>query len=167
MIKKKPSLTKLQKIKLILSDIDGVLTDGSMYYSENGEFLKKFNTRDGMAVELLKKENITTILITKENSKISKSRAKKIKTSIYCSILKKEKILPKICSKYKVKKDEIAYIGDDHNDLEIIKQVGFSFSPNDATESVLQNVDYVCKSKGGNGAFREMADLILSSKNKT
>ena len=89
-------LQKCKKIKLLLSDVDGVLTDGGMYFSEKGEIMKKFNTKDGMGVELLKNQKIKTIFITKENSKISEKRAKKINAQIYLGVLNKEKILKKV-----------------------------------------------------------------------
>ena len=110
---------KCKKINLVISDVDGVLTDGGMYYSDKGEIMKKFNTRDGMGVELLLNNGIKTILITRENSIIVKKRARKIRVEeIYTGIKKKKKLLPKICKKYKVSLEEIAYIGDDINDLD-------------------------------------------------
>ena len=158
-------LSKIKKIKIVLTDVDGVLTDGGMYYSEKGEVFKKFNTKDGMGVELLLKNNIMTILLSKENSLITKKRGKKIKAALVLSgILKKEKELMKICKKYTIKPSEIAYIGDDINDIEIMKNVGFSAAPSDSNYKVKKIVDYVCSLKGGDGAFREFADLILSIK---
>jgi len=165
MIRKK-ILDKCSKIKILISDVDGVLTDGGMYYSENGEELKKFNTRDGMGVELLQKNQILVILMTKENSKIVLQRAKKIKIKkSYIGINKKEDKLPEICEKFKVKLENIAYIGDDINDLEIMKKVGFSASPNNAIDEIKRNSHYICKSNGGEGVLREVAELILSTKN--
>jgi len=159
-------LKKCEVVKLVLSDVDGVLTDGGMYYSNRGEVMKKFNTRDSMGMELLRNINISTVLITRENSEIVKKRSKKIKTKLFSSVLDKKSLLPKICSKYNVKPTEIAYIGDDVNDLEIMKLVGFKIMPADGVESIKKIADYVCKLKGGEGAFREMADLILASKLK-
>jgi len=152
------------KIKIILTDVDGVLTDGGMYYSDKGEVMKKFNTRDGMAIELLK-HDIKTVLVSKEKSRIAIKRAQKIKASdIFIGVTKKESLLPLICKKYAVNPDEIAYIGDDINDLEIMKLVGFSATPNDGVGKVKSIADYICKKKGGDGAFREFADLIISSR---
>jgi len=166
MIKQKKKKFNLKKIKLILSDIDGVLTDGGMYYSKTGEIMKKFNTKDGMGVELLKKNNINTILITKENSAISKNRAKKLKIQIYSNIKNKESKLHTICTKFMISPDEIAYIGDDVNDFEIMKLVGFSAAPIDSSTEILKIVDYVCEKKGGDGVFREVANLLINSKSK-
>jgi 3-deoxy-D-manno-octulosonate 8-phosphate phosphatase (KDO 8-P phosphatase) len=157
-------LEKCSNIKLVLSDIDGVLTDGGMYYSKEGESFKKFNTRDGMGVELLRNNDIPTILITKENSDSSRKRAQKIGAEIFEGVLDKKTVALKLVKKHKIKNHNLAYIGDDINDLELLKIVGFSSTPSNAIESVKETVDYVCKSDGGNGAFREIADLILESK---
>ena len=159
---------KCKEIRLILSDVDGVLTDGGMYYSENGELLKKFNTRDGMAVELLLQNNIKTVLITKENSKITKQRGKKINAAAtYVGVQTKENELKKICTKFMVKKNEIAYIGDDVNDIVIMKLVGLSATPFDGSDEVKKIANYVCKLQGGDGVLRELANFILSAKGKS
>lgn len=163
----KSLIEKCKKIKLLLSDVDGVLTDGGMYYTEKGETMKKFNTKDGMGVELLKNYGIETILITKENSIIVKKRAKKIKVEAHIGILDKKKILDTISKKYNVKNEEIAYIGDDVNDLEIMKRVGFSAAPEDAVDDIKKISNYISSLKGGNGVLREIADMILSIKNNT
>jgi len=156
---------KLENVNLVITDVDGVLTDGGMYYSEKDEVLKKFNTRDGMGVELLLKNKIKTVLITKENSKIALARGKKIKaalTIINCH--SKELELPKICRKFKVKPNQIVYVGDDINDSAIMKKISVSFSPADGHETIQKSADYVCKTKGGEGVFREVADIIIQSK---
>ena len=153
---------KCKKIKMVLTDVDGVLTDGGMYYSEEGEIMKKFNTRDGMGVELLSKQQIGSIIITRENSTIVKKRGKKIKVlKTYVGILKKESLLPEICKNYSLNLENIAYIGDDINDFEIMRKVGFSCTPNDGIKKIKDISDYVCTAKGGHGAFREVSDLIL------
>ena len=154
-----------QKVKLVITDVDGVLTDGGMYYSDKGEVLKKFNTRDGMAVELLLKSNIKTIFLTREKSEIVKKRAKKVNTAdLYLGIKKKELILPKICKKFNANPNEIIYIGDDINDVKIMKMVGFSVCPNDANKDVIKISKYRCKTNGGDGVLREITDIILSKR---
>jgi len=159
--------SKLKKIKLVITDVDGVLTDGGMYYNLSGEYMKKFNTRDSMGVELLSKFNVKTIFLTRENSKIVKKRAQKIRiVDLYSNVLNKEKLLPKFLKNYSVKTNEIAYIGDDVNDIEIMKKVGFSATPSDGNFEVKKISDYICKNSGGNGAFREFSDLIIKSKSK-
>ena len=158
-------LKKCKKIKLVICDVDGVLTDGGMYYSKNGEIMKKFNTRDGMGVELLSKNHIRTIIITKENSEIVKQRGKKVKVlKTYTGISKKENLLDEICNENKVSLNNIAYIGDDINDLEIMKSVGFSATPKNGIEKIKNISDYICESNGGEGVFREITDLIISFK---
>ena len=153
---------KLKNIKLVLTDVDGVLTDGGMYYSETGELMKKFNTRDGMGMELLRNLNIKTIFVTRENSKIVKTRVKKIgNVDLYSGILDKKKLLPKILLKYNVELNQIGYIGDDVNDIEIMKSIGFSATPSDGNYQVKNISDYICETPGGKGAFREFADLII------
>ena len=163
---KKYIIAKCSSIKLIITDVDGVLTDGGMYYSEKGESFKKFNTRDGMGVELLRNHKIPVVIITGENSKIVVKRAKKLLIKdVFIGIKKKELLLSKICKKYDINKNNIAYIGDDINDLEILKQIGFSACPADGISIIKKNTDYICKSKGGEGVLREIADLIISYQN--
>lgn len=157
---------KCEKIKLVITDVDGVLTDGGMYYSEKGEIMKKFNTRDGMAVELLHNNLIKTVFLTKENSEIVKSRGKKVKADgVYINISSKEKYLVQICKKFAIKPDEIAYIGDDLNDVKIINKIGFSSCPNNAVSEIKKIVDYICKVNGGEGVLREVAEVILKHHN--
>jgi len=161
---KKNILSKCKKIKLVIADVDGVLTDGGMFFSQKGEFLKKFNTRDGMGVELLSRKGIRTVFVSKENSKIVQMRAKKLNISgCYVGVKKKELLLPKICKKFRIKKHEIAYIGDDVNDLKIMNAIGLSITPKDGMEPIKKISDYVCKLNGGEGVFREISNLILST----
>ena len=157
-------LKKFQDIKIVLADVDGVLTDGGMYYSEKGEVLKKFNAKDGMGVEILLRSKVKTVLLTRENSNIVKKRGSKIKAAAtYIGTFNKESQLQKICKKFQVSPAEIAYIGDDLNDLEIMKLVGFSAMQSDGIKDLRKIVDYVCKNNGGHGAFREIVDLIVLS----
>ena len=161
-------IKKCEKIKILLTDVDGVLTDGGMYYSAQGDVMKKFHARDGMGVNMLRRNNIPTVIITKEKSQIVKRWAKKMNViKVYDNVLKKELILEKISKKFLVSKSEMAYIGDDVNDLEIIKMVGFSATPKDGIEKMKKNVDHICHQKGGNGVLREISDLILLSKFNT
>jgi N-acylneuraminate cytidylyltransferase len=163
-LKKSEFIKKCKKIKLILTDVDGVLTDGCMYYSSSGEELKKFHTRDGMAVELLLQKNIKTIIITREKSKIVISRAKKINVfKVYSGIKQKDKILNQICTKFKVAPNEIVFIGDDINDEKIMKLVGLSFAPSDATQKIKNIADIITNARGGQGVLREVTDEILLS----
>jgi len=152
-----------KKIKLFAMDVDGVLTDGGMYYSKESEVLKKFNTKDGMGIELLRENNIIPVIITKEDSKIVLRRAEKLKIKeVYIGVKDKLKILEKLKMKYNLEYKNIAYIGDDINDLPVLKKVGLSFAPNDAVEQVKQIVDHVTLKNGGEGAVREAIDFILA-----
>jgi len=157
-------INKFQNVQLVATDVDGVLTDGSMYYSDKGEELKKFHTRDGMAVELLRKQKLPTILITKEKSKIASIRATKIKAKIYSGIQKKESLVPKLCKQFNVKPENIAYIGDDINDYNIMKLVGLAIAPSDAVTAIKEIAHYTCNAKGGKGVLRETAELIIHYK---
>ena len=162
------NIKKCKKIKLLLTDVDGVLTDGGRYYSKDGEILKKFHVRDGMGINILLRNNIKTIIITKEKSMITKKWAKDVNVfKVYLGAIKKEQILIKICKKYKINLDELAYVGDDVNDVEVLKKVGFSAVPQDSVFQVKKIADFISKSSGGKGCFREIADFILLSKFST
>ena len=155
---------KSKNIKILLTDVDGVLTDGGMYYTPTGDSMKKFHARDGMGVNLLKKSGIPTIIVTKEKTEMVKNWAKKMNIAhVYDGVQEKGKILEEICKKYSVTSSEIAYIGDDVNDLDLLKKVGFSVTPNDGIVDAKNFVDYVCEKKGGDGVLREIADMILDN----
>ena len=155
---------KLQKIKLVITDNDGVLTDTGVYYSEKGEELKRFSIRDGMGVERLRKyAGIETIILTGEKSGSVKARAEKLGIKeYYLGVSDKLEILNNILQKNGVSEENIAYIGDDVNDLKIMEKVGFKATPADGTGFIKKAADYVCTNKSGNGAFRELAELILA-----
>jgi YrbI family 3-deoxy-D-manno-octulosonate 8-phosphate phosphatase len=155
---------KALKIKLVLTDNDGVLTDTGVYYSNEGEVFKRFSIRDGMGVERLRKElGIETGIITGEISGSIKSRAEKLKIkNLYLGIMEKHLLLTEIQDRNNIKPENIAYIGDDVNDIKLMKLVGFTASPADAMSDIRNMVDYVCEQKGGHGAFREFAELIIS-----
>ena len=156
---------KAKKIKLLLTDCDGVLTDGGVYYGENGEVLKKFNIRDGMGVERLRKlVNVETGIITGEVSPSVKTRAEKLNiTELHLGIKHKPSVLQAILKRRNLQADEVAYIGDDTNDVEIMKLVGLSACPADAMIFTKNKAHYICENKGGEGAFREFAELIIQA----
>ena len=162
---KKLLLSKIKKIEILLTDVDCVLTDCGMYYDKRGDSMKKFHARDGMAVTLLRKKSIPTIIVTKEKTIIVRKWAKRMKVyKTYDGIVDKVSILSKICKTFNVKSEQVAYIGDDVNDLELLKSVGFSAVPNDAISEAKIIADYICKTNGGNGVLREIADLVISAK---
>jgi YrbI family 3-deoxy-D-manno-octulosonate 8-phosphate phosphatase len=160
------STNRLKKqIKLFLSDVDGVLTDGGMYYSENGEELKKFNTRDGMGFQILREAGIKTGIITSETTKIVERRASKLQID-YVSQGKKNggKLTAalEICEKEGINLSEVAYIGDDINCLELLSKVGYAACPSDAVKAV-KNIPgiLILSTKGGAGAVREFIEYLI------
>ncbi len=158
-------ISKCKKIKILLTDVDGVLTDGGMYYSNKGDVLKKFYVRDGMGVNILLRNKIPTIIVTKEKNIIVTKWAKKMNIhQVLNGVVKKETVIDKISKKFMIKSSEIAFIGDDVNDLELMKKVGFSATPYDGIKDAIKISDYHCKSKGGLGAYREVVDLIIFAK---
>ena len=121
---------KIKNVKIVLTDVDGTLTDGGMYYSSKGDTMKKFYVRDGMAVNILRRNGIFTVLVTKEKSDIVKKWAKKMNVKkIHQGVINKEKILPRICKEYHVKPEQIVYIGDDINDISLMKACLLYTSP--------------------------------------
>lgn len=157
-----------QSIKLFLSDVDGTLTDAGMYYSENGEELKKFNTHDGKAFELLRQAGIKTGIITSENTKIVANRAKKLKIDYLFQGLEhagKLEIAQTICRIENITLNEVAYIGDDINCKELLEAAGIAACPSNAVD-LIQNLPNIIKltKRGGDGAVREFVDILLSSK---
>jgi len=159
---------KKPKIKLFVSDVDGTLTDAGMYYSESGDELKKFNTRDGKGFELLRKAGIKTAIITSENTKIVENRAKKLKVDyLYQGLehIDKLEAIKEICKKENINLDEVAFIGDDINDKEALENVGVAACPADAVEEIKQipNIKIMSKN-GGVGAVREFIGIILNEK---
>ena len=157
------------KIKLFLSDVDGVLTDAGMYYSENGDELKKFNTHDGMGFRMLKETGIKTGIITSEDTKMVKRRFDKLQLDyLYQGEIFGGKLAAakEICLKEGIKLSETAYIGDDINCFELLSNVGFAACPADAVEKI-KKIDgiSILKTKGGKGAVREFVDKILCEKN--
>jgi len=160
----------MNKIKLFISDIDGTLTDGTVYYSEKGEELKQFSHRDGRAFHLLHHDhNIICALITSETGGINQARFEKFKTlntvkDFFGSSYgkgKKDKIIY-LCKKYNIKPQEVAFIGDDTNDKEALSYVKYKACPFDANYLVkkIKGIK-VLKSKGGHGAVREWADYLI------
>ncbi len=153
-------------IKLFLSDVDGTLTDAGMYYGENGEEFKKFNTHDGKGFELLRKAGIKTGIITSENTKMVENRAKKLKVDyLYQGLEHKGKldIVKEICQKENISLEEVAYIGDDVNCKELLQSVGLAACPANALEEIknIPNIIKLSKS-GGDGAAREFVEIILN-----
>lgn len=149
-------------IKMFLTDSDGCLTDGGMYYSENGDELKKFNTKDGMAFQLLKEKGIITGIITGEDRELVVRRAEKLNMDI-CEVGVNDKLtcIKRLCEKYNISLENVAYVGDDINDLEVIRAVGFGCCVKDAQSSIKAVAKYISGVCGGKGAIRDIVDMIL------
>lgn len=155
---------KAAKIKLLLTDVDGVLTDTGVYYSEAGEVMKRFSIRDGMGVERLRKCcGIETGIVTGETSGSVVKRAEKLHiTELHLGIKDKASLLAVILERKGLLPEEIAFIGDDVNDMGIIQLAGLTACPADAMPQVIALVDYHCRQKGGEGAFREFAEWLIA-----
>lgn len=152
----------IPEIKMFLTDCDGCLTDGGMYYSEKGDELKKFNTRDGMGFALLRQKGIITGIITSESVDLNRRRAEKLKLDILEAGCKdKLSALKRICDERGIALENVCYIGDDINDIEVIKAVGCGCCPADAMPEVNKVAKYVSKANGGEGVIRDIANLIL------
>ena len=152
---------------MFFADVDGTLTDGCTYYTAKGEELKKFNHKDGRGNFLLRKHKIKFGIITGENTEIVSRRAEKLNAD-YCflGVENKLDLIESFCSEHGLSLEEIAFIGDDTNDMDLIKNVGLSFAVNDSMPSIKESAHYVCSRKGGDGAFREAVDFIINSKTK-
>jgi len=154
------------RIKLLLTDVDGVLTDNGVYYSESGEVMKRFSIRDGMGVERLRKlAGIDTGIITGETSPSVARRAEKLNIrELHLGIRNKLDRVSEIMERLQLQWDEMAYIGDDVNDLEVMEKAGIAACPADAMPQVSGIVHYRCANKGGYGAFREFAEWLIELK---
>jgi 3-deoxy-D-manno-octulosonate 8-phosphate phosphatase (KDO 8-P phosphatase) len=150
--------------KLILTDIDGVWTDGGMYYDQTGNEWKKFNTSDSAGLLFARKLSIEVGIITGEDTHIVQRRADKLKIKhLFMGIADKLPVAQKLCDELGIELTEVAYIGDDLGDLELLKAAGISSAPANAPEYIKKHVDYVTNTKGGDGAFREFVEWIIST----
>jgi 3-deoxy-D-manno-octulosonate 8-phosphate phosphatase (KDO 8-P phosphatase) len=154
----------LTQIRMLVMDVDGTLTDGKIYVGDHGEVFKAFNVKDGYRLINISKHNIIPVIITGKHSKILRKRAAELKIEeVHQGIDDKLKVLDEVIKKYHLSYDNVAYIGDDENDLDCMKVCYLNACPADAIDEVLEVVDYVCKAKGGNGAVREFIDLIVNN----
>ena len=154
----------LQGIRLLATDVDGVLTDAGMYYAESGDEWKKFNARDGMGLKLLQRAGIITAIVTQERTKIVTRRAEKLAIpELHQGVMDKASLVRAMATRHGLALSQVAYIGDDMNDLETLKVVGFSATPADGIPQIIAAVDYVCQKKGGEGAVREISEMILAA----
>lgn len=156
---------KIRNIKLIATDIDGVWTDGSMYYSPDGDVMKVFSTYDGMAVQMLREKGIPVAILTGENSPMVAKRAEKLQISyVYLGEQNKISRLNEICQNENITLEEIAYIGDDINDLECLHAVGVTALAGNSFLINRFSADYVTTRFGGQGAFRDFVEWLLDNR---
>lgn len=160
---------RLSKIKLVAFDVDGVLTNGEIIYSESGEEIKIFNAKDGHGIVVLNHKGFTTAIITARQTPIIDRRAKDLDiTHVYQGAKNKLIALQDLMGKYNLDYSEVAYVGDDMPDVCILERVGLAFCPNDAVEEVKKICHFISSKEGGKGAVREISDFILAGiKDKT
>ncbi|WP_339662396.1 cytidylyltransferase domain-containing protein [Croceibacter atlanticus] len=156
-----------KKIKYLVLDVDGVFTDGGVYYDENGEMAKRFDMRDGMGLEIMREHNIQVVIMTSEDSKLVRKRMEKLKLKhLFLGAKDKYSLLENFIQTQQISRSEIAYVGDDVNDLANLCSVGWSFAPKNATNQVLPLVDVVLSKDSGNGAIREATEFLLQYNNR-
>lgn len=155
---------KAKKIKLLLLDADGVLTDGKIYYGNYGDEIKGFDVRDGLGLSLWAKAGKISCILTAKKSPILKRRAKEVEiTKVYQNSSRKSESYEKIKRKFKLRDEEICYLGDDLMDIGVLKRAGLAITVPEAPQEVKESVDYVTHNKGGSGAVREVIELLLKT----
>jgi 3-deoxy-D-manno-octulosonate 8-phosphate phosphatase (KDO 8-P phosphatase) len=165
--RRQPSANLLRNIRLFATDVDGVLTDAGMYYSESGDEWKKFNTRDGMGIKLLQRAGLITAIVTQERTRLVARRAEKLAIpELHQGVMDKLSVIREMAARHGIALTQVAYIGDDVNDLDALKAVGLSAAPADGLPQVIEAVGYVCSKKGGEGAVRELVEMILEAQQR-
>ena len=155
-----------KNIKLVAFDVDGVMTDGSLTFDENGIEYKTFNAKDGQGVVMLNRAGIITAIITARDNGTVSHRAKILGiTKLFQGQKNKIAALEQLIEEYNLKKDQICYMGDDLPDICILKEIGLPSCPKDAVSQVKSICKFISNNKGGRGAVRELCDFILESKN--
>jgi 3-deoxy-D-manno-octulosonate 8-phosphate phosphatase (KDO 8-P phosphatase) len=158
---------KAKKVKLLILDVDGVMTDGRIILDNTGNEIKSFHVRDGHGIKMAQKAGINVAIITGRKSRVVERRATELGINdVYQKVLNKISTYEEIIRKYHLKDEDVAFIGDDINDLLILKRVGFSAAVADGDSYVKKEVDYITKTDGGRGAVREVVDVILRAQRK-
>lgn len=158
-------LLKAQKIRLLITDVDGVLTDGGIIFDNNGLEFKKFNVKDGYIIAALRRSGVMVGAITGRTSKVVENRCEELNFDFhYHGVLDKRKKFLEIIETLEIGLDEVAFMGDDLIDLPMLSMVGLSACPVDALPYISERVDFVSTLGGGKGCFRELSDLVLTSK---
>ncbi|MDP2854941.1 MAG: HAD-IIIA family hydrolase [Smithellaceae bacterium] len=159
---KKEIQGKLKKIKMLVLDVDGVMTDGSIIMDSDGREMKNFNVRDGHGLVMIQRHGMQVAILTGRTSAVVDHRARDLKiTEVYQGALNKKEIFAQILKKNNLTPETIAYMGDDIVDIPVLKMVGFSVAVADALELVKKTVDYVTVNRGGQGAVREICEMLL------
>jgi 3-deoxy-D-manno-octulosonate 8-phosphate phosphatase (KDO 8-P phosphatase) len=159
-------IEKLARIELLVLDVDGVLTDSGLYYTETGEELKKFNSKDGMGIKLAIAAGVEVAVITASASQVVLKRAQKLGIQhTFIDVENKLATLKQLCQKLGIKMDRVVYMGDDVNDLEAMQAVGCPITVADAMPVNKTVAVYVTQKSGGNGAVREICDYLVKAKN--
>ena len=158
---------RILKVKLLILDVDGVLTDGRIVYGDYGDELKFFDVQDGFGLVLLRRAGIPAVAISAKKSRVNQRRAKELRiTKLYQNVREKLKLFEKVAAKMKLRHDEVCFIGDDLMDIPVLSRAGFAVAVPNAVDEVREAVHYVTLKKGGRGAVREVVDLILKTQSK-
>jgi 3-deoxy-D-manno-octulosonate 8-phosphate phosphatase (KDO 8-P phosphatase) len=158
-------LDRARKVRLLCVDVDGVLTDAGMYYGADGEVLKKFNTRDGMGLARVREAGVAVAIISGEDSAIVHARAAKLNIDdVFCGASNKRVAIDELCTRHGLDLDEVAFIGDDLNDLPALECVGLACAVSDAAEPVQAIAHYVTRRRGGDGAVREVCEFLIAAR---
>lgn len=156
---------RLRKIRALILDVDGVMTDGSMYYSEQGQAMKKFSTRDGMGLRLVQEAGLVLAIVTGDDSEIVRRRAEKLKiTDVYMGVEDKLKAVEAFLAAHELTPMDALYVGDDINDIAPMEHVNIAVAVADAAPDVLKVAHLVTERKGGDGAVREVCDVLLANR---
>jgi 3-deoxy-D-manno-octulosonate 8-phosphate phosphatase (KDO 8-P phosphatase) len=164
---KKLDQERLKLIKLLILDVDGVLTDGKIIYNDRGEEIKAFDVKDGHGIKLLMRSGIEIALITGRESEVVLHRARDLGIEqVYQKVTNKMEVYEKILNDKKLEDENVGFVGDDLVDIPVLKRVGFSAAVLDAVSEVKEIADYIASKKGGGGAVREICELLLKAQNK-
>lgn len=156
---------RARKVRLLCVDVDGVLTDAGMYYGPAGEVMKKFNTRDGMGLARVREQGVSVAIISGEDSAIVHARAAKLRIDdVFCDASNKRAAIDELCARHGLALDEVAFIGDDLNDLAALECVGLPCAVADAAAPVKAVAHYVTERRGGDGAVREVCELLIAAR---
>jgi 3-deoxy-D-manno-octulosonate 8-phosphate phosphatase (KDO 8-P phosphatase) len=155
---------RARRVRLLCVDVDGVLTDAGMYYGPDGEVLKKFNTRDGMGLARVRAAGVAVAMISGEDSAIVHARAAKLQIDdVYCGVADKLAAVDELCGRHGLQRSQVAFVGDDLNDVSALERVGLACAVADAADPVQALAHYVTRRRGGDGAVREVCELLIAA----